>query len=59
MKKHFIGTGHAGRLRNSLEDEIPEINILICEHEGYCPVINTLNKAHCSLDYAKECQPAK
>ena len=31
----------------------------ICKYALYCLVKKTLNKSHCSKDYAKTCQTAK
>ena len=54
----FVATGNVRSL-----DELPtnEINMadFLCEHDNYCVLKKTLNKAHCSLDYAKNCQTAK
>lgn len=56
----FSRDAREGHLRNrKLEEKLPGTNIPICIHDEYCLVKRTLNKAHCSEDYAKTCQTAK
>ena len=61
-KKHFVGTGHTSGRR--LEDRTKQLNpeilaSLICVHDKYCNIKLTLDKLHCSKNYAKNCQTAK
>ncbi len=57
-----LGTGHTSK--KPLEKMTEEANLtlladLICSHDIYCNVKITLDKAHCSKEYAKNCQTNK
>ena len=45
------------RLEAALDRE--QLQKHICKHNEYCTIRRTLDKAHCSRDYAKTCQTAK
>ena len=65
-KRHCIFTGHIARPHQRYEyqdimdaiDEQP-IQQRLCKHDEYCAVKITINKAHCSEDYALNCQTWK
>ena len=66
MKKIFVSqssmNGGRNRHHRRLEAVLDKFSLRkkdICEHEEYCNVKKTLDKAHCSKHYSKDCQTSK
>ena len=48
--------------KNNLENRVPESQVhegYFCRHGKYCKKLEQIDKAHCSLDYAKQCGQVK